>query len=1023
MPCIVLSIEWRKRIDHWRRVLGDQLYLPVCELELAGFMTTDQLTQGEAAEGPFRPTPPGTRWGAKFEYGWFRCPVTVPQEAEGKRLVLQLDTGSESAIYVDGRAVGALDDWHKLLTLSCSAMPGTTYEILAESYGGHGHISCGGGPVPYGVETVPACPPTQKTVGRTTIGIWEEEAYQLWMDAETLVQLRDASDIESLRVAEIDEALREFTCIVDLELPREAMMETVRAARKRLRSMLECTNGSTAPTMYCFGHAHIDVAWLWPLPETERKALRTLSTVLSLMDEYPEYRFLQPQPELYRMLKTHYPDFYERVRAAAADGRIIVEGSTWVEMDTNITGGESLIRQFIYGKRFFREEFGLETELLWLPDVFGYSGALPQIMRGCGTKYFATAKIFWNYNGGDPFPHNTFTWEGIDGSKVLVHLCNDYSSQTGPRYVIRRWRERRQKDGIWSRLMPFGWGDGGGGPTRDHLEFLRRQADLEGVPRTRMASPVDYFKDLEERGVPDVNYVGELYYQCHRGTYTSQAKTKKGNRKSEIALREAEIWATAAGALSDFEFPKAEVDEAWRKVLVTQFHDVLPGSSIERVYQDAEAAYAEAIEMAREVAQAAVGALVAGEASSRTVFNSLSWERTAVVELPAGWKGASANREALPVQVVEERACAELVLPPCGWATMTASDGAEAPDKLIAETGRLENEALRVEFNNRGEITSIYDKQADRELGGGLCNRFAMYKDVPTAFDAWDIDSMYAMTPVDLPDEAEVEVVAGGPLIAVLRIRRELHDSTMTQDVSLRRGSRRVEFKTTIDWQESHKLLKVNFPVAYHANEGIHAIQFGHIRRPNHKSRPFDADRFEVCNHKWTAIAEENRGFAVLNDCKYGINVDGNSINLTLLKSATAPDMNADKGMQEFTYAFYAWNGSLADGNVVREAYEVNVPVMTVAGSGGRQSLLSVDAPNIVVETVKPAEDGSRDVIVRLYESKRMATRCRLRTSLPVTAAVQTDMLEQGAQVLELADGKVHLEFRPFEIKTVRLTA
>ncbi len=538
-----------------------------------------------------------------------------------------------------------------------------------------------------------------------------------------------------------------------------------------------------------------------------------------------------------------------------------------------------------------------------------------------------------------------------------------------------------------------------------------------------MASPIDYFKDLEERGVPDVNYVGELYYQCHRGTYTSQAKTKRGNRKSEVALREAEMWASAAGMLGNFKFPRAEMDEAWRKVLVNQFHDILPGSSIKRVYQDAEATYAEVIETAGAVARSAAASLAPEAAHSLTVFNSLSWERRALVELPADWSGASADGEPLPVQPIEGRTYAELALPPCGWATMTASEGLETTNNLVAEPGQLENEVLRVKFDRLGRITSIYDKEAQRELADGVCNKFAMYKDVPTGWDAWDIDSMYPLTPVELAEEAEVELVARGPLIAVLRIRRKLHGSTMTQHVSLRRSSRRVEFETIIDWQESHKLLKTNFPVAYHANEGIHEIQFGHIRRPNHKSRPFDADRFEVCNHKWTAIAEENCGFAVLNDCKYGVNVDGNSVNLTLLKSAKAPDMSADKGMQEFTYAFYAWNGSLAESNIVREACEVNVPVMTAEGAGGRRSLLCVDAPNVVVETVKPAEDGSRDIVVRLYESKRMATRCKLTTSLPVTAAVQTDMLEQEVGMLELTGGQVLLEFRPFEVKTVRMLA
>jgi alpha-mannosidase len=1018
---MALTHEWRVRLDHWRRVLRDSIHRPLADVELEGFATHDQLTAEEALKGQFEAMPPGTRWGAKFEYGWFRATVTLPAEAEGKRIVLALDAGGESAVYVNGRPAGALDGQHRHLTLTRSGAPGESFEVLAESYGGHGRITCGGGPIPHGVETVPECPPAQRTVGRTTFGIWDEEIYQLHMDVETLVQLRDNIDPDSLRVSEIDQALRDFTCIVDLELPHGQMMETVRAGRERLAPLFECTNGSTTPLMYCFGHAHIDVAWLWPLAETERKMVRTMSTALSLMEEYPDYRFLQSEPELYHMMKRHYPEFYARVQEAVKSGRVMIEGSTWVEMDTNITGGESLIRQFLYGKRFIRQEFGLENEMLWLPDVFGYSGALPQVMRGCGAKYFATAKIFWNYNGGDPFPHNTFTWEGIDGSKVIVHLCNDYNSQTGPRDVISRWRERRQKDGLHSRLLPFGWGDGGGGPTRDHLEFLRREKDLEGVPRTVMASPVDYFHDLEERGAPDVNYVGELYYQCHRGTYTSQAKTKKGNRKSEIALREAEMWCAAAGALQGFEHPKAQLEEAWRKVMVNQFHDVLPGSSIERVYEEAERDFAEAIEAADKARLAAAAALAGENGGSLTVFNSLSWPRAGLIELPVQFsQGASAHWEALPVQEVDGRLLAEVKVPACGWTTLRPADGLDMPSRLIPDTDALENELLRVAFGTRGEITGILDKQTGRELAAGPCNDLRMYKDVPTAFDAWDIDSMYEMTPVDLADDAAIEVISDGPLVATLRITRRLHDSSMVQEVSLRRGSRRIEFKTRIDWQESHKLLKVNFAVNVHANEGIHDIQFGHIRRPNHKSRQFDADRFEVCNHKWTALAEEGRGCAVLNDCKYGVNVDGNSINLTLLKSPTAPDMNADKGVQEFTYAFYAWNGSLAESGLVRQGYELNVPVTTAPAAAGEASLLSVDAPNVIVETVKPAEDGN-GVAVRLYEAMRTATRCTLTTSLPASSVEQTNMLEEHECDLSIAGGQIPLEFRPFEIKTLIL--
>ncbi|MHB1293875.1 MAG: alpha-mannosidase [Anaerolineae bacterium] len=1017
---MALTLEWQRRIQNWRNELPNHFYRPLGTVELEGALTMEQWTHDQAMKAPFRPMPVGTPWGAKWEYGWFIGEVTLPETSAGHRIALRIDVGAESAVYVDGVAAGAVDHFHKEITLASSGVPGTRYQVLAEGYGGHGPMVCASTPVPPERETVPEPPATQRVMGESTFGIWEEDAFQLWMDVETLVGVRDHIDQNSLRVAEIDEALCDMTCIVDFEVGLEERLASFRAGRERLQSVLACHNGSTAPTLYTFGHSHIDVAWLWPLAETERKCVRTFGTQLALGEEYPEFRFLQSQPHLFHMVKNRYPDLYARVKEAVRKGTIVPEGGMWVEADTNISGGESLIRQFVHGKRFFREEFGVESEILWLPDVFGYSGAMPQIMRGCGIKYFSTAKIFWAYNGGDPFPYNTFTWEGIDGSEVLVHLCNDYNSRTDPAGLIERWDQRVQKSGFSTRLVPFGYGDGGGGPTRIHLEFLRRMGDLEGVPRTRMASPIEYFKEQEVKGSP-ARYVGELYFQAHRGTYTSQARTKRGNRKSELALREAEMWGAIASTRGSYAYPLQAMDTAWKAVLLNQFHDIIPGSSIHRVYQEAEAAYAQVIDTAEEIAGDAAARLT-DDSAAVTAFNSLNWDRLALVPLPEDFQGAAdLAGNALPVQVVDGETLAEVTLPSCGWTTLLPAPAVQVKNCMRASADTLENELLRVTLNAKGEITSIWDKETQREWAAGPCNSLHMYKDIPTAWDAWDLDSGYVDNPVALDEPAEIEVVAEGPLLAQLRVTRKLHDSTMVQLIGLARGARRVDFDTQIDWQERHKLLKVNFPVDVRCDEALHEIQFGHTHRPTHASRPFDFDRFEVSNHKWSALVESNRGFAVLNDCKFGLNVAGNSINLTLLKSALAPDMTADRGMQEFTYAFYVWNGCLADSGVVREAYDLNCPIMTVSGGAGEGSAFQVDAANIVIETVKPAEDGSGDVVVRLYESKRMATRCTLSTTLPARSAQAVNLIEQPLGDMTLADGKVAMEFGPFEIKTVRL--
>ena len=805
-----LTPEWRQRINSWRNELPRHVYRALAPLSFEGFVTSEQLGMNEALAMAFSPMPHGTTWGAKWEYGWFRTQLVLPDEANDRRVVLRIDVGGESAVHVDGVAAGAVDRHHATITLASRGSAGTRHHVVVEAYAGHGPRVSSVGPVPPGRASVPEPAPEQTVVGQSSYGIWEEDVYQLWLDVESLYQVRDNMDPNSLRVAEIDRGLRDMTLMVDFEQPRHQMLETVRTCRERLRPLLDCVNGSTAPTLYAFGHSHIDVAWLWPLAETERKCRRTFATQLALIDEYPEYRFLQSQAHLYWMAKNLYPSLYERITEAIKSGRWLVEGGMWVEADTNLSGGESLIRQFLHGKRFFSDEFGVVCELLWLPDVFGYSGNLPQIMAGCGIKYFSTAKIFWAYGGGDPFPYNTFTWEGIDGSEVLVHLCNNYNSEADPSSLIERWDARVQKDGISSRLVPFGWGDGGGGPTRDHLEYLRRARDLEGVPRVRMAHPCEYFHDLEAQGPPDARYVGELYFQAHRGTYTSQAKTKRGNRKSEIALREAEMWTVAAMASRDYTPRRDALRSLWQDVLLNQFHDIIPGSSIARVYEEAEETYAHVLATATKVAREAATAL-AEQGDALSVFNSLSWERDGVTPLPMGYSGArTLAGKSAQTQEIDGQTWAQVTVPSCGWTTLRLDRGSTplgtGASDLRASAELLENAHLLLSLDAQGEVVSLYDKDAGRELAAGPCNSLRMYRDVPSRFDAWDIDSMYTQTAVALDEPAHIEVVAEGSLVARVHVTRRLHESTMIQEISLRRGSRRVDFCTEIDWQECHKV-------------------------------------------------------------------------------------------------------------------------------------------------------------------------------------------------------------------------
>lgn len=995
---MTLTRDWEQRIQQWIDTLPRLFYEPLGALPLEAHFTHGQCSLAEAAGKAFAPIAAGTRWGSKWEYGWFRTSVKLPKQAAGKRIAFRSGAGSECAIFVDGKAAGAWDREHKEITLTRKGVAGIRYEILIEAYGGHGQTPVGCGPVLDGECVIPETPKKQVTVGETTFGIWHEAVYQLWMDCITLWGMLPKLPQDSLRVQEVENGLIEMTLAVDLELPLDELLKTVAKGRRLLKPLMTCTNGTTAPNFYCTGHSHIDVAFLWPIRETESKCIRTFGTQLAMMDEYRDMTFIQSQPYLYTSVKENNPELYSRIKKAVKQGRWIPEGGMWVEADSNIPGGESLIRQFLYGKRFFQEEFGVDNHLLWLPDVFGYSGALPQIMRGCGVDYFATCKLSWAVGRHQPFPYHSFWWQGIDGTKVFAHVYTDYASTVDSGTMIERWNSRRQREKLTARLVPYGHGDGGGGPTRDHLEFIKRQRDLEGAPRLRHCSPLDFFREEEKKPEWMPTYVGELYFQNHRGTYTSQAKTKQGNRKSEFALREAELWAAVASLQAGKPYPLAELETLWKKVLLNQFHDIIPGSSIARVHEEAEREYATVIEGAAEVSAGATKALTGKSRKAITVFNSLSWKRDALVALPEKMKGAATETgETLPSQVLDGRTVVQVRdIPSCGWLSLKAAEPVSGPNPLKATPTLLENEHLRIRINNRGELTSIYDKDHQRELAGGICNQFALYKDIPFNFDCWNIDVSYRDCPVPLQEKATVTVKAKGPVVAILSVKRRLNKSTLTQEIRLEAGSRTVEFVTTVDWQEKHKLLKVNFPVSIHATESLHEIQFGHLARPTHESTNHAAAQFEVCQQKWTGLCDNGHGVALLNDCKYGISVQDNVMGLTLLKSGLAPDMHADIGEQSFTYAFYAWDGPFAESDVVQQGYELNTPVLSARGAAETTSLLSLNQPNIIVESVKLAEDGSDDIIVRLYESSRKETRTVLTTHLPVAQVLQTTMLEQG---------------------------
>ena len=980
--------QWTDRLRLWAEQFPKHYYRKVSPLALSLFTTMEQLSFDEAVKGQYTPAPVGTKWGSKWEYGWFRGKIVIPQELDGKRVVFTLNAGEEMLVWVNGRESGAIDKKHRYITLSRSANVGDSYEIIAECYAGHGARNEGAGPVAWGEETVPEPPAQQVTVGQSSFGIWNEELFQVAMDYLTLYSLVQKLPEKSLRTMKIVEGLKKFTCIADFELPEPEMTRSVVEAGKILQPLLECKNGSTAPEYTVFGQSHLDLAWLWPVEETMRKTARTYSNQLALMEEYDDYRFLLCEPPILEWLKEFYPDVYRRVLDKTREGKFYPEGALWVESDTNIPSGESLIRQFVRGKRWFRENLGVDSKMAWMPDTFGFSAALPQIMKKCRVPYFATQKLVRQDPEAEPFPYNLFWWQGMDGSKVLAHTYkkNNANFQAGD--LITRWEEDRvQQENIDGLMFPYGFGDGGGGPTREMVEMQKRCADLEGAPRCRMENPVKYF---ERNADPAETFSGELYLAWHRGTLTTQAKTKQGIRRAEIALKQLE-YVLARKMLAGKAMPenwREQLDGLWKQLLFNQFHDIAPGTSIARVHERAEKELAEVIQMSRRMQSELLGE----PGTEAVIHNPNGWPRT--------YRGMEISAQGSAAVNYEK--------PPRG----------EAQVRYLEQEGcyELSNAHLICRVSQQGELISVKRPGSDHEYLAGIGNRFLMFKDVNTCYDAWELGSMYEQLPVELDGPVTVAMNQLSGKVE-LEINRTLNGSALSQYIILDADAKYLTFETEIHWKEKHKLLKVAFPVNALTNEAIHEIQFGHVKRPNHRSYRTDKNRYEVCNHRYTALCDGAHGAAVLNDSKYGVNVVDNEIRLTLLKSPMMPDQNADRGEQCFTYGFYPFDGAFADSDVARQATELNEPLLAGNVYDDLGPILLPNAKNVIVDTIKPADTVHNALLVRVYEAMGKQVDCNFTVNPGIKKIVETDMLEEDPRDVDASC----MHFGSFEIKTLLL--
>lgn len=966
----------------------------------------------EAVAGEYTPIAPGARWGRPWGTTWFRVRGEVP--ASWRDDTGALPTGTRAELVVDlGYTNGQPGFQCEAMVWDTAGHPlrgiAPLNDAVAEAVADDGMIDVfieGAAnpdvgslftfePTPVGDPATAGTDPIY-TLRHVDVRLRDLEVAALLADTRALRGLVSQLDAGSPRRAEILVALERMIDAVD---PHD-VAGTAADGRAVLAPVLARPAAASAHTLHAVGHAHIDSAWLWPVRETVRKVARTFSNVLSLMEEDPEFVFAASSAQQYAWIKEFYPHLFERIRQRVVEGRFVPVGSMWVESDTNMPGSEAMARQFVAGKGFFLREFGIDTPEVWLPDSFGYTGALPQIARAAGARWFLTQKISWNET--NRVPHHTFHWEGIDGTRLFTHFppVDTYSSVVSAAELAHAERNYADKGRGTVSLLPYGYGDGGGGPTREMTQAIARTSSLEGSPRVVHSTPREFFETAEgEYAEPEV-WVGELYLEFHRGTYTSQLATKQGNRRSEHLLREAELWATASTVRTGAEYPSERLARAWETVLLQQFHDILPGSSIAWVFHDAERNYAAVSRELEDIIATSLRTL-AGHGDRTLRVNAAPHEREGVPAL-----GAKA------VDGVVLTTPEPLATPGGGWV--------------------LDNGTIRVTVDTRGLVVSAVDLATGREAiaPDAAAGLLQLHRDTPTQWDAWDVDVHYRDTVTDLVDVDGIRL-DGDELV----VERSFGASRVTQRISLARGSRVVSFAFDLDWHERQKLLKLAFPIDVHTDSATSEIQFGHIRRATHTNTSWDAARFETVAHRWVLVSEPDFGVAVVNDSTYGHDVTRaprshgggtvSTVRLSLIRAALFPDPTQDQGEHSLRAGLVI--GADVAG-AVTEGYRINLPVRVVESAADEIApLVAVDAPGIVVEAVKLAEDGSGDVVVRLYEALGVRTTAGLTAGFGAERVIETDLLEREtgrAALVEAHAGSdtatTRLALRPFQILTLR---
>lgn len=1027
-----------KHVDVVIAKLGDAMeryqalmFKPVGTVEAAGWPTREHLRMPPDGNREWKPLKAGDVWGGEWENLWIKGSFTVDEALAGQPLFLQAATGAvEAMLWVDGMPVGLYNEnagaayyslgSHHTLRITGGAAAGSVLNLALEAYAGHFCAGC-----------MPADRETRRpedflrTYRGLTVCTRREDVLAFIMDLRTLMQLAECLPETSFRRAKVRAALVEVSrTLVHMPAEREeeAWRDSLARARAIMAEPLSRKNGPSAPYAALVGHSHMDTAWLWPVDETIRKCARTYALALSMMEQYPEYIFIQSSALHAYWMEKQYPMLFQRMQEKVKEGRWEPNGGVWVECDCNVTGGEAMVRQFLRGQRYTRQAFGYTSDTFWLPDTFGYSAAIPQILKGVGIRYFCTTKLSWNDTTA--FPMDTFLWKGLDGSAVMAHFNTTHSWPDAKHLITSLEGGSGSKNFVAhkqvndSRLVAYGFGDGGGGPMFEMLEASRRVQDLEGCPRSYHSTVSDYLHRLEaEADLP--TYTGELYLQLHRGTLTQRHEVKRNNRKGEIALRSlemAQVWAMLAGKA----VRAADIQPLWDTLLMNQFHDILPGTCITEVYERAIPEMRRMIEEAEEKTQA----LLQGGGAGFTLVNPLSWERndTQYLDVP----GYAQDRVSQRVDRLcgGEALAVAPVIPAMGAASIALTDTpCDAPSPFAYDGRCLTTPYAEIIFDESGSMASFIDRANGRQLvREAPLNRFYMGEDVPALWDCWDINADTLDMLVPQERLLERQVVSDGPL--QLRIRSHYAigpRSELWQDMVFHAQSPRIDFETRVDWQDKHHLLKVGFDLDILADRIRNEVQFGHLERPTTRNDSREQAMFEVCNHKWSDLSENRYGAALANDCKYGISCEGGHMMLTLHKGGTHPDECGDVGVHAFTYSFLPHMGGFAAETVIRPAYELNMPALVAAGAADMPQLAQVDAPNVIVEAVKLAEDDEGALIYRLYEAERSAVTATLTLPGKPLRAELTNLLEEPEAPLELEGNQIRLGFRAFEIKTVKV--